>query len=66
MYEIWMRNYPQPDINVTEEWKMPQFRSLQAANLLIENLEKMYADDAWAGHRNYRAKFYAEDNGNWK
>ena len=56
-YDIWMRNYPQPDINISEEWEIKP-KILSAANLLIRQLETEYADESWAGHRMYRAKFY--------
>lgn len=59
LYDIWLRNYPQPDINVTEEWELGA-KSLKDANKLIHQMEVDYADDLWKGHRLYRAKFYAE------
>ena len=60
MYDVWMRNYPQPDINLTEELDLSPFKTLAFANAFIEHMEKMYADDEWKGHRMYKAKFYAE------
>lgn len=59
-YDIWMRNYPQVDVNVTEEWELEPFSSLKRANAFIKDLEKLYADYSWAGHRLYKAKFYAK------
>lgn len=61
MWNIWMRNYPQADINVTEEWDIPALASLNAANSLIEELEDHYNDDGWKGNRLYKAKFYAAE-----
>lgn len=61
MYNIYMRNYPQADIDITEAWELPLFFSLAQANAFIEDLEKTYADPAWCGHYMYKAKFYAEE-----
>ena len=61
MYNIFKRNYPQADINITEEWELEPFTTLKRANAFIVDLEKMYADEGWAGHRMYKAKFYAEE-----
>lgn len=61
MYNIWLRNYPQADTNITEEWELLPFSSLKRANAFIEDLEKEYADSEWEGHRMYNAKFYAEE-----
>lgn len=60
-YNIWMRNYPQPDINVSEEWNWPIFSKLEHANIFIAGAEKGYNDEGWSGHRMYKAKFYAEE-----
>lgn len=61
MYHIFMRMYPQADINITEEWELLPFSSLKRANAFIDDLEKTYADSEWEGHRMYKAKFYAEE-----
>lgn len=61
MYNIWMRNYPQADINITDEWDLLQFSSLKRANAFITDLEKTYAKDEWTGHPLHNAKFYAEE-----
>lgn len=61
MYNIWMRNYPQADINITEEWDLIPFSSLKRANAFITDLEKTYAQDEWTGHPLHNAKFYAEN-----
>ena len=61
MYNIWKRNYPQPDINITEEWELLPFSRLDRANAFINDLEKSFSDPSWAGHPNYKAKFYAEE-----
>ena len=62
MYNIWMRNYPQPDVNITEDWELTPFSNLKRANEFIKNLENMYADEGWKGHRLYKAKFYAQED----
>jgi len=59
-YEVWLRNYPQPDINISDEWCIGKFASLNEANAWIADMEKNYADDAWKGHKLYNARFYAE------
>ena len=59
MYNIWERCYPQADINFTEEMELEPFSSLERANAFIADIEKMYADEDWCGHRMYKAKFYA-------
>lgn len=59
MYNIWMRNYPQADVNITEEWDLLPFSTLKRANAFIADLEKNYTDEGWTGHRMYKAKFYA-------
>ena len=56
-YDIWMRCYPQADVNVSEEWEMLPM-TLQEASKLIDQMERDYEDDAWRGHRMYKAKFY--------
>lgn len=61
MYNIYMRNYPQFDINITEEWELEPFETLESANRFINTLEIMYSDENWKGHRMYKAKFYAEE-----
>lgn len=61
MYNIWMRNYPQRDVNMTEEWELEPFETLESANRFIETLEINYVDESWQGHRMYKAKFYAEE-----
>lgn len=58
-YEIWMRNYPQADINFSEEWDLIPFTSLKRANAFADDLEKTYANSEWTGHKMYKAKFYA-------
>ena len=60
MWNIWMRNYPQADINVSEEWEISA-ESLAEANDIIKELEAHYEDDGWKGHRLYKAKFYAAE-----
>ena len=60
MYNIWMRNYPQPDVNISEEWELGP-KTLKEANKLIHQMEIYYADEDWEGHRMYKAKFYAEE-----
>lgn len=57
LYDIWMKNYPQPDVNINEEWEM-EAMTLDRANRLIAQMEKDYADRSWQGHRMYQAKFY--------
>ena len=57
LYNIWMKNYPQPDININEEWEMDAM-TLDKANRLINQMEKDYSDGCWQGHRMYQAKFY--------
>lgn len=59
-YEVWLRNYPQPDINISEEWNIGRFASLNEANSWIATLEKCYTKEQWEGHWLYNAKFYAE------
>jgi len=61
MYNIYMRNYPQTDLNITEEWSLEPFSRLDRANAFISDLEKMYSDEEWVGHPLYKAKFYAEE-----
>ena len=61
MYNIFMRNYPQADVNITEEWELMPFSNLKRANAFIADLEKTYADPEWEGHKMYKAKFYAEE-----
>lgn len=56
-YNIWMRNYPQADVNVSEEWEIPP-KTLEEASKLIDQMERDYEDDSWKGHRMYKAKFY--------
>ena len=58
LYNIWMKNYPQPDVNINEEWEM-EAMTLDRANRLIAQMEIDYADRSWQGHRMYQAKFYA-------
>lgn len=57
LYNIWMKNYPQPDVNINEEWEM-EAMTLDRANRLIAQMEKDYEDKSWQGHRMYQAKFY--------
>ena len=59
VYEIWMRNYPQADMNMTEEWELAPCYSLTLANMFIASLEAEYSKEEWCGHRMYQAKFYA-------
>ena len=59
-YEIWMRNYPQPDVNITEEWEL-SLMTLNEAKAFIDQLETNYTDDGWKGHRMYKAKFYPQE-----
>lgn len=59
MYNIWKRNYPQADINITEEWDLMPFSTLKRANAFVADLEKFYADENWKGHPLYKSKFYA-------
>lgn len=61
MYHIFMRMYPQADVDITEEWEWPEFSNLKRANAFIADLEKTYADAGWQGHPLYMAKFYAEE-----
>lgn len=61
MYNIWMRNYPQPDVNMTEEFDLPPFKTLKYANDFIKHMENEYEKEDWQGHRMYKAKFYAEE-----
>lgn len=61
LYHVWMRNYPQADINITEEWDLIPFFDLKHANAFIQDLEKLYNNPEWIGHPLYRAKFYAEE-----
>lgn len=61
MYNVWMRNYPQADVNITEEWNLQPFFTLRQANTFINDLETMYANSDWHGHPMYRAKFYAQE-----
>ena len=61
MYNIWMRNYPQADINMTELFELEPFETLYWANKFIEHMESMYAEEDWEGHPMYKAKFYAEE-----
>lgn len=61
MYHIFIRMYPQADIDVTEEWEWPAFSKLNQANIFISGAEKGYNDEGWNGHRMYKAKFYAEE-----
>ena len=60
-YFIWMRNYPQPDVNISNEWGILPFFTLEQVNTIIHNLETKYANPEWAGHPLYKAKFYAEE-----
>lgn len=57
-YDIWMRCYPQADVNMSEEWELPDIHSLKLANQFVDSLEAEYAKEEWRGHRLYRAKFY--------
>ena len=59
MYDIYMRCYPQPDENITKTWELEPFTTLKRANAFITDLEKLYADPEWSGHRLYKSKFYA-------
>lgn len=61
MFHVWLRNYPQEDIDITEEWDLIPFSNLKRANAFIQDLEKLYSDSGWIGHPLYRAKFYAEE-----
>ena len=61
LYEIWMRNYPQPDVNISEEWEIPPCKSLKKAKELCEELEANYADEGWKGNRLYKTKFYPQE-----
>lgn len=56
-YDIWMRCYPQADVNVSEEWEIEP-KTLEDASKLIDQMERDYDDDSWKGHRMYKAKFY--------
>lgn len=58
MYHIFKRCYPQSDIDVTEEWELESFSNLKRANAFVQDLEKLYNDEEWKGHRLYKAKFY--------
>jgi len=58
LYDIWMKNYPQPDVNVSEEWEM-ESKTLDEVAHLIDFMEREYADESWKGHRMYQAKFYS-------
>ena len=60
MWHIFMRNYPQADIDITEEWDLVPFSNLKRANAFIEDLERIYSNEEWCGHSLYNAKFYAE------
>lgn len=59
MYHIFMRMFPQADIDITEEWELMPFSNLKRANAFIDDLENTYSDPEWEGHRMYQAKFYA-------
>lgn len=61
MYDIWMRCYPQADINLSVEWELPEIHSLTLANMFIASLEAEYSKEEWRGHRMYQAKFYATE-----
>lgn len=61
-YDVWMRNYPQTDVNVTEAWELMPFTNIGRAKAFIADIEKMYAAEEWRGHKLYKAKFYAEEN----
>lgn len=59
-YDIWMRCYPQADENMSEEWELDPM-TLTEAKKFCEDAERRYADEGWAGHRLYKAKFYPEE-----
>ena len=60
MYHVFKRNYPQPDIDICEEWGCDEFKTLKQANKFIEEIEEGFRDIGWAGHPNYYARFYVE------
>lgn len=57
-YDIYMRCYPQPDQNMSEEWEIPPFPDLARAKAFCQKLEDTYYSEDWIGHRLYRARFY--------
>lgn len=57
MYDIWMRCYPQRDVNMSEEWELEPM-TLKTANRMIADMEQEYLDDGRKGHPMYKAKFY--------
>ena len=60
MYAIWKRNYPQCDINMSEEDKAPFFSSKREAEEYANKWIEILSDEAWNGHWLYKAKFYVE------
>lgn len=60
MWRIWMKCYPQPDEDMTDFFGCGEFKTWQEAETFCKKLEKIYADEGWAGHWLYGAKFYAE------
>ena len=65
-YDIWLRNYPQPDENLAETFEEGfTFETLEKANKAIKELEEYYDSEYWQGHPLHKAKFYAEETGKW-
>lgn len=59
MYHIFMRCYPQPDEDITEEWELMPFTRIDRAKAFAQDLEKFYSAEEWNGHRLYKSKYYA-------
>ena len=61
-YDLWKRNYPQPDENLADEFECFRYDTLEEANKAVNELEERYSDDVWEGHPLYKAKLYIEES----
>jgi hypothetical protein len=62
-YNIWLRRYPQRDVNFSEDIMEIAPVTLTRAKEIIKELETLYNDPDWKGHWLYKARFYPMEAG---
>lgn len=60
MFTIYLRCYPQADIDFCELEEIPLFSNLRSAKKAAANLTAFYASEEWYGHYLYKSRFYAD------
>lgn len=62
MYDIWLRNHREPDVNLMKEYGLIPYKTLEWAINFCETLKADYSHELWEGDRFYKAEFYVTEH----